>query len=310
MDRRLSAQLNVESNDSQIRQIRPLGNLLVKAINAKSVLCSLRPQGNLLRDVTQKKTNYCCHKEGDFHRLRIQDIEDMLLLLVQGKVTNLNVEERIAFNVSLRKVHKEAWSYKRLVQTGGFYQGYPLVSVDVLRSNPTQGVSYEVSVCIERGGRMKEEMLRIKGEKKIVMDPCERLCTNPPFSHLGLFQKTLVSFLDEITVFYRLSHSEFVEIERSFLTDLKVYSNHTGAIDKAIFRTPRFIAIYFRRIFKDGGGRSRKFTKWQSYKMAKRLCLVDDLKMLKITMSKTSSRNKLNPKVNDHYNIFSRESQE
>ncbi|GJZ51848.1 hypothetical protein Tco_0606363 [Tanacetum coccineum] len=41
-------------------------------------------------------------KEGDFQRLRIQDIEDMLLLLVQGKVTNLNVEERIAFNVSLR----------------------------------------------------------------------------------------------------------------------------------------------------------------------------------------------------------------
>ncbi|GJZ34594.1 hypothetical protein Tco_0580411 [Tanacetum coccineum] len=41
-------------------------------------------------------------KEGDFHRLRLQDIEDMLLLLVQGKLTNLNVEERIAFNVSLR----------------------------------------------------------------------------------------------------------------------------------------------------------------------------------------------------------------
>ncbi|GKC17580.1 hypothetical protein Tco_1014362 [Tanacetum coccineum] len=37
-------------------------------------------------------------KEGNFHRLRIQDIEDMLLLLVQGKLTNLNVEERIAFN--------------------------------------------------------------------------------------------------------------------------------------------------------------------------------------------------------------------
>ncbi|GJR44529.1 retrovirus-related pol polyprotein from transposon TNT 1-94 [Tanacetum coccineum] len=41
-------------------------------------------------------------KEGDFHILRIQDIEDMLLLLVQGKLTNLNVEERLAFNVSLR----------------------------------------------------------------------------------------------------------------------------------------------------------------------------------------------------------------
>nr|GEY50803.1 hypothetical protein [Tanacetum cinerariifolium] len=39
---------------------------------------------------------------GDFKRLRIQDIEDMLLLLVQGKLTNLIVEERFAFNVSLR----------------------------------------------------------------------------------------------------------------------------------------------------------------------------------------------------------------
>ncbi|GKC86709.1 hypothetical protein Tco_1147358 [Tanacetum coccineum] len=41
-------------------------------------------------------------KEGDLNRLRIQDIEDMLLLLVQGKLTNLTVEERLAFNVSLR----------------------------------------------------------------------------------------------------------------------------------------------------------------------------------------------------------------
>nr|GFC02969.1 hypothetical protein [Tanacetum cinerariifolium] len=38
-------------------------------------------------------------KEGDFKRLRLQDIEDMLLL---GKLSNLTVEERLAFNVSLR----------------------------------------------------------------------------------------------------------------------------------------------------------------------------------------------------------------
>nr|GEW09353.1 hypothetical protein [Tanacetum cinerariifolium] len=41
-------------------------------------------------------------KEGDFKRLRLQDIEDMLLLLIQGKLTNLIVEERFTFNVSLR----------------------------------------------------------------------------------------------------------------------------------------------------------------------------------------------------------------
>nr|GFB28778.1 hypothetical protein [Tanacetum cinerariifolium] len=41
-------------------------------------------------------------KEGDLKRLCHQDIEDMLLLLVQGKLSNLTVEERFAFNVSLR----------------------------------------------------------------------------------------------------------------------------------------------------------------------------------------------------------------
>nr|GFB22026.1 hypothetical protein [Tanacetum cinerariifolium] len=41
-------------------------------------------------------------KEGNFKRLRLQEIEDMLLLVVQGKLSNLTVEERFAFNVSLR----------------------------------------------------------------------------------------------------------------------------------------------------------------------------------------------------------------
>nr|GEY42273.1 hypothetical protein [Tanacetum cinerariifolium] len=41
-------------------------------------------------------------KEGNLKRLRIQDIEDMLLLLVQGKLTNLTVEEHFAFNLSLK----------------------------------------------------------------------------------------------------------------------------------------------------------------------------------------------------------------
>nr|GEX47798.1 hypothetical protein [Tanacetum cinerariifolium] len=41
-------------------------------------------------------------KEGNFKRLRLQDIEDMLLLLIQRKLSNLTVEERVAFNVSLR----------------------------------------------------------------------------------------------------------------------------------------------------------------------------------------------------------------
>ncbi|GKF60682.1 hypothetical protein Tco_0177468 [Tanacetum coccineum] len=41
-------------------------------------------------------------KEGEFKRICLQDIEDMLILLIQGKLTNLNVEDRLAFGVSLR----------------------------------------------------------------------------------------------------------------------------------------------------------------------------------------------------------------
>ncbi|GKA22950.1 hypothetical protein Tco_0708912 [Tanacetum coccineum] len=41
-------------------------------------------------------------KEGDFKTLRLQDIEDMLILLIQGKLTNLKVEERLAFSVTFR----------------------------------------------------------------------------------------------------------------------------------------------------------------------------------------------------------------
>nr|GFC00668.1 hypothetical protein [Tanacetum cinerariifolium] len=51
-------------------------------------------------------------KEGDFKRLRIQYIIDMLLLLVQGKLTNMTVEECFAFNVSL-------WMFTRSIVIQG-----------------------------------------------------------------------------------------------------------------------------------------------------------------------------------------------
>nr|GEU61927.1 hypothetical protein [Tanacetum cinerariifolium] len=41
-------------------------------------------------------------REGNFKRLRRQDIKDMLLLLVQSKMSNLNLEEQYAMNVALR----------------------------------------------------------------------------------------------------------------------------------------------------------------------------------------------------------------
>nr|GEW88168.1 hypothetical protein [Tanacetum cinerariifolium] len=53
-------------------------------------------------------------KECDFKRLRIQDIKDMLLLMVLGKLINLTVEERFAFNVSLRMFTRSIVIQRRL----------------------------------------------------------------------------------------------------------------------------------------------------------------------------------------------------
>ncbi|GKB24397.1 hypothetical protein Tco_0863798 [Tanacetum coccineum] len=92
----------------------PLGNLTLGK-KAKTILCFATTR-NPLRERLLKKKNYAVtkveivewqnykhldwitvrrdddtlykFKEGDFHRLRIQYIKDMLLLLVQGKLTN------------------------------------------------------------------------------------------------------------------------------------------------------------------------------------------------------------------------------
>ncbi|GJU50909.1 transposon ty3-I gag-pol polyprotein [Tanacetum coccineum] len=78
-------------------------------------------------------------KEGDFQRLRIQDIEDMLLLLVQGKLTNLNVEERLAFNVSLRMFTRSVVIQRRVedLQLGveSYQKKLNLTKPDTYRSN-------------------------------------------------------------------------------------------------------------------------------------------------------------------------------
>nr|GEV68605.1 hypothetical protein [Tanacetum cinerariifolium] len=63
-------------------------------------------------------------KEGDYKRLGIQDIEDILLLLVQGKLTNLTAKEHFAFNVSLWMFTRSIVIQRRVedLQLGFIYQ--------------------------------------------------------------------------------------------------------------------------------------------------------------------------------------------
>nr|GEU64381.1 hypothetical protein [Tanacetum cinerariifolium] len=66
-------------------------------------------------------------KEGDFKRLRLQDIEDMLLLLVQQRLTNLIIDERYDLNVALRMYTRRIFIQrqnrrKRLMRTDELYK--------------------------------------------------------------------------------------------------------------------------------------------------------------------------------------------
>ncbi|GKB89312.1 hypothetical protein Tco_0961584 [Tanacetum coccineum] len=60
-------------------------------------------------------------REGDFKILRRQHIEDMLLLLVQGKLTNLNLEERYQKKINLTKPN----IYRSHLQRMTPYTAYP-----------------------------------------------------------------------------------------------------------------------------------------------------------------------------------------
>nr|GEY16967.1 hypothetical protein [Tanacetum cinerariifolium] len=73
-------------------------------------------------------------KEGDFKRLRIQDIEDMLLILIQGKLTNLTVEECFAINVSLRMFTRSIVIQRRVedLQLGNKDKRNGLMRIDEL----------------------------------------------------------------------------------------------------------------------------------------------------------------------------------
>nr|GEU37401.1 hypothetical protein [Tanacetum cinerariifolium] len=85
-------------------------------------------------------------KEGDLKRLRIQDIEDMLLLPVQGKQKNLTDKERFDFNVSLRMFTRSILIQRRVedIQLGveSYQKKLNLTRPDMYRSNLKRKEAY------------------------------------------------------------------------------------------------------------------------------------------------------------------------
>ncbi|GJX11411.1 hypothetical protein Tco_0201270 [Tanacetum coccineum] len=85
-------------------------------------------------------------KECDFPRLHLQDIEDMLLLLVQQKLTNLTVDEHYDLNVALRMFTKRIIIQRRVedLQLGveSYQKNLNLTKPDTFRSNLRNRTAY------------------------------------------------------------------------------------------------------------------------------------------------------------------------
>ncbi|GKD68670.1 hypothetical protein Tco_1322760, partial [Tanacetum coccineum] len=65
-------------------------------------------------EVRQDDQKLYTFKEGDFKRLCLQDIKDMLLLLIQQKLSNLTIDERYDLNVALRMYTRRIVIQKRV----------------------------------------------------------------------------------------------------------------------------------------------------------------------------------------------------
>ncbi|GKD95291.1 hypothetical protein Tco_1375128 [Tanacetum coccineum] len=85
-------------------------------------------------------------KEGDFPGLRLQDIKDMLLLLVQQKLTNLTIDERFNLNVALCMFTKRIVIQRRVedLQLGveSYQKKLNLTKPDTFRSNLMNRTAY------------------------------------------------------------------------------------------------------------------------------------------------------------------------
>ncbi|GJZ41738.1 hypothetical protein Tco_0588624 [Tanacetum coccineum] len=102
----------------------------------------------LSKDVYSKRRIIALYtfKKGDFKRLRLQDIEDMLLLLVQQKLTNLTIDERYGLNVTLRMYTRRIVIQRRVVDLQLGIESYQkklnLTKPDTYRSNLRNKTAY------------------------------------------------------------------------------------------------------------------------------------------------------------------------
>ncbi|GJR64931.1 hypothetical protein Tco_0010996 [Tanacetum coccineum] len=148
-------------------------------------------------------------KKGDLKRLRIQEIEDMLLLLVQGKLTNLTVEERLAFNnirvisfTMKMEIMLEPTSNKLMVEHAEFDESdtHVLERFDTSAGNPITEILPKLNLpdhrILKDGGEdfrnsdtkrlsQSDEVLKLKNFKKDATLKLFKSTNQERYEHVG-----------------------------------------------------------------------------------------------------------------------------
>nr|GEW38846.1 hypothetical protein [Tanacetum cinerariifolium] len=105
-------------------------------------------------------------KEGDFKRLRLQDIGDMLLLLVQQKLPNLIIDKRLNRRDLPRDIPLDSVVVLRYEKRSkSKNKGRVQTEMELVLEQTQQDSSYEVSVSAEGVEELKRKV-KIKGERK------------------------------------------------------------------------------------------------------------------------------------------------
>ncbi|GJS66616.1 hypothetical protein Tco_0681180 [Tanacetum coccineum] len=166
-------------------------------------------------------------KEGDFKRLRLQDIEDMLILLVQGKLTNLNVEDRV-----------ESYQKKlNITKTNTYRSDLKCRDAYIAYSNP-EGFIYQ-------NKDKKNKLMRIDELHKFSDDTLDDVRTALNDRLKGIRMEYLPKIiLTDMKMEILLEPTSKQAHGRSILMDSKVTLTKHGRMTKP-YSSPRFIANCF-----------------------------------------------------------------
>ncbi|GJZ47696.1 hypothetical protein Tco_0601528 [Tanacetum coccineum] len=167
-------------------------------------------------------------KEGDLKRLRIQDIEDMLLLLAQGKLTNLTVEERLVFNIRRDQILNE----EKLIQHAPILEMQYLLQTiwrqsdrdkagAMIQAIDKQLKTRRIMRSLEKfvGGRPYEEHVEFDESDTYVLERFDTLAGNPVneiLLILNLLDHRIFKDGDEVKGFQgSFHHSDTERLSRS-----------------------------------------------------------------------------------------------